>query len=452
MNSKIEQQFAKVGIKIPEILLPKIGTDISKWAVVACDQYTSEPNYWKQVENIVGTSPSTLKITLPEIYLEHHNIEDRIIKINKTMKEYLSSKILETIPQGFILIDRKTSHVKSRKGLIVALDLEKYNYTKGAKTLIRATEGTIVERLPPRIKIRKNASIELPHIMVLIDDPKKTLIEPLFKIKHQKVYDTNLMMNGGHIKGFHVKDDKSLKRIADALLKLANIKTYTKKYNIKDKNVLLFAMGDGNHSLATAKAIWEEKKKKLTPIQKKNSLARYALVELVNVHDVGLQFEPIHRVLFNVDSMKLLDAFKEYCTKNKSVFDNQTFSNEKKLNNALKKLMKNKKQHCIKYVTPMGHGIIIIKNPILNLEVGTLQAFLDEYIKNNPAIKIDYIHGDDVVSKLGSKDNNIGFYLPIMHKSEFFKTVIVDGALPRKTFSMGHANEKRYYLEARKIK
>ncbi|MGV8086594.1 MAG: DUF1015 domain-containing protein [Candidatus Woesearchaeota archaeon] len=452
MNTKIVEQFAKLGVNIPEILLPKAGTDISKWAVVACDQYTSEPNYWKQVEQIVGKNPSTLRITLPEIYLEHQNIDKRIENINNTMKDYLKSSVLTSLSKGFVLVDRKTSYVKSRKGLVVALDLEKYDYKKGSKTLIRATEGTIVERLPPRIKIRKNASIELPHIMVLIDDPKKTVIEPLFKSKHQKVYDTNLMMNGGHIKGYHINDEKSLKKVADALTKLANTKTYTKKYNVKDTKVLLFAMGDGNHSLATAKAIWEEKKKKLNPTQFKNSLSRYALVELVNVHDVGLQFEPIHRVLFNVDSMKLLNNFREYCAKNKLTFNNITFNSTKKLNDTLNKLMKNKKQHCIKYINSMGFGIIVVGNPKFNLEVGTLQAFLDEYLKENNHVKIDYIHGDDVVTNLGSKENNVGFYLPIMHKSEFFKTVIVDGALPRKTFSMGHASEKRYYLESRKIK
>lgn len=437
-------KFDKIGLAIPEILLPNKKTDMTKWAVVACDQYTSEPDYWEAVKKFVDNAPSTFNLIYPEVYLEEKEEEKlaRINNINNKMKEYLKNKVFDS-NEGFILVDRKTNHVKSRKGLVVALDLDHYDFNKGATTLIRATEGTIIDRLPPRIKIRENAEIELPHIMVLIDDPNKTVIEPLFKKKLEKAYDFKLMQNSGHIKGYLVKDEKTLNEIASALTKLADKTEFNKKYGLKNQEVMIYAMGDGNHSLATAKSIWESLKKKGI----KDSPARYALVELVNVHDEGLDFKPIHRVVFNVKPEQVLANMKKFLEEEKSKVE---IVDKKDLKQLVKELNTIEKGvHKIPFLYENKYGLILVKNPKRNLEVGTLQAFLDANIEKK---NIDYIHGEDVVNNLGSKKGNMGFVLPVMSKHELFRTVLLDGALPRKTFSMGEADEKRFYLEARKIK
>ncbi len=436
-----EKIFDKIGLAVPKILMPKKNINMTKWSVVACDQYTSQPDYWHSVEEFVGEEPSTLKIIFPEVYLENNDKNERIKKINETMKKYLKEGLFEEI-NGFILIDRSTSKVPSRKGLVVALDLEKYDYNKGSETLIRATEETIIERLPPRIAIRKDAELELPHIMVLIDDPEKKVIEPLFENNHELIYDFDLMMNSGHIKGWKITAEEEIKNIANKLSLLANKDYFEKKYSVKNRGVLLFAMGDGNHSLATAKAVWEEKKKKGAGM---DDPARFALVEVVNVHDEGLIFEPIHRVMFNVNTNKFFEEINEsYKDFERIVF--------KDYNNMKEALKKNDKEHRIMYVTKEEKGLIIIKNPDMNLEVGTLQKLIDEYLKKHEESKVDYIHGEEVVYELGSKENNIGFFLPAMNKRELFRTIILEGSLPRKTFSMGEADEKRFYLEARRIK
>jgi uncharacterized protein (DUF1015 family) len=440
--------FKDIGLKVPNILLPNKDIDYTKWAVVACDQYTSEPDYWNEVERIVGDSPSTLKIIFPEIYLEADDAEKRILNINNTMEEYVAKNILEELGDGFILVDRKTSQAESRKGLIVALDLEEYDYTKGSSSLIRATEGTIIDRLPPRIKVRENALIESPHIMVLIDDPEKTVIEPLFNKKLEKIYDFELMQNSGHLKGYKVTDTELIEEIATKLSDLADKKAFEEKYNAKDKAVLLYAMGDGNHSFATAKAIWEKKKESADNKDEiMNDPARFALVELVNIHDSGLEFEAIHRVVFDIEIDDMLRKMKTFYEKSGSEFSFFAKDNCGKLN-----APEIDDAHVISFITNKWSGYIIIKKPNLTLEVATLQSFLDEYLKEKENSKIDYIHGDDVVTKLGSESDNVGFYLPAISKHSLFKTIIFDGALPRKTFSMGEADEKRFYLECRKIK
>jgi len=445
---EINRLFSSLGVKIPDILLPNKSVDYTKWSVVACDQFTSNKPYWDKVASIVGGNPSTFKITLPEIFLEETDKEQRIKNINNNMQEYTSKNIFTEHKNSFILVDRKTSRTQSRKGLIVALDLEAYDFNKGSQTLIRATEGTIIDRLPPRIKIRENASIELPHIMVLIDDPDKSVIEPLFEDTEEleKVYDFELMQNGGHIKGYKIDKADHLQKIFFALEKLANKEFFLERYglegNEKNYGLLLFAMGDGNHSFATAKAIWEDVKKDLSEEDRKDHPARFALVELVNVHDEGLAFEPIHRVVFGCAD-DLLESAKSYFASNSMSIE---ITNEYDTD-------KENGKHKIPFITENEKGTIIITNPIQNLEVGTLQGFLDEYIKQT-SNKLDYIHGEKEVEDLSTQNgsNNIGFLLPSMEKSDLFKTVILDGALPRKTFSMGEADEKRYYLEARKIK
>lgn len=450
--NKLKSSFEKLGVNIPTVLLPQKGTDMSKWSVVACDQYTSEPEYWAEVEKNVGDNPSTLKMTFPEVYLENGNSEGRIAQINSTMEKYIKENILEAHGPCFIYVDRKTSHTASRKGLIMAVDLEKYDYAVGSQTLIRATEGTVIERLPPRIKIRENASLELPHVMLLIDDPEKSVIEPLAAKAEAlgNVYDFDLMMKGGHIKGYKVDDEEIIGSILASIEKLAAPENFAKKYSVgDDKGVLLFAVGDGNHSLASAKGHWEIIKCGCSTQEIENHPARYALVEVVNVHDSGLTFEPIHRVVFNVDTDELLNSMVSFLGDENCSY--RKINSMESIFYELQTLRSNKNNHAMGFCTCEGFGVLEVNNPSRNLEVGTLQAFLDDYLKNNTDIKIDYIHGEDVVLKLGTQKGNIGFLLPKMSKHDLFKTVILDGALPRKTFSMGEADEKRFYLECRKI-
>jgi len=441
--------FDKVALQVPEILLPNADTDLHKWSVVACDQYTSQPDYWQKVAEISQNNPSTLNTIFPEVFLEDSDGEQRISAINQTMQDYLQQGILKPMDKpGFILIDRKTSQAPSRKGLVVAIDLEDYDYNKGSTSLIRATEGTIVDRLPPRIKVRQDAAIELPHIMVLIDDPENTVIEPLFAQNPETLYDFELMMESGHIKGYAIDKPAVLEQISSALEKLADPQLFADKYNAPGKDVLLYAMGDGNHSLATAKAIWEKLKQDSdNKDDVMNHPARFALVELVNIHDQGLQFEPIHRVVFDIDPTSVLSAMQAHFGGDCSIMrcDAESEMRDQVAN------ADGENAHVVPFIDPNGYGYITIKNPKFTLELATIQTFLDEYLEKNGG-KVDYIHGDDVVNDLGKQTGNMGFFFPPISKSGLFKTIIFDGALPRKTFSMGEADEKRFYLEARKIK
>ena len=434
--------ISDIGIQIPQVYLPKPGVDLKKWAVIACDQFTSEPEYWQEVERMVGDAPSTLNLTFPEVHLEKPGEENRIKNIQLTMRSYLEQGILQP-RDGLIYVERTVSG-KTRKGIILCLDLERYDYNKGSSSLIRATEGTIVDRLPPRIKIRQGAVMELPHILVLIDDPNHTVIEPLAadKAKLEKLYDFDLMLDSGHLAGYAVNEAHE-DQVIDALRGLANPETFTAKYGIgTDQPVLLFAMGDGNHSLATAKAIWEKMKLEAGM----DHPSRYALVEIENVHDEGLGFEPIHRVLFGLKK-DLFAALENIFGANFSYTPVSSGAEMiQRVDNA------NGQKQAIGLVGGgKQFGVIEIANPTSNLAVGTLQSFLDGFLKNGGAEKIDYVHGEDVVERLALQAGNAGFYLAGMHKNELFKTVILDGALPRKTFSMGEAREKRFYMEARKI-
>ena len=400
-----------------DILLPKFRNDperMKKWACVACDQYTSEPDYWERVGKFVGDAPSTLRVTLPEIWLDEAG--KRIPGINRTMRGYLDT-ILEVHPDSMIYLERTLKNGKVRKGLVGAVDLECYDYTKGAKSLVRATEGTVLERIPPRVRIREGAPIELPHIMILIDDPGRTVIEPLSGEKLKVAYDFDLMENSGHVRGGFIPADTQA-RIISALEKLA-----------VGENPLLFAMGDGNHSLASAKAYWEEIKPTLTVSERETHPARFALAEIVNIHDDALDFEPIYRVVFGVEPEKLRAELRAYAA---ALPENDSPA------------------QTITLVTSGGEEDIVFENPTSFLPVGTLQSFLDRFVKESGA-KLDYIHGIDSVKKLVSRDS-VGFIFRGMEKSDLFPTVIADGALPRKTFSMGEADDKRFYLEARRIK
>ena len=421
----------KIGIRVPEILMPKEGIDLEKWAVVACDQFSSQPEYWEEVEKMCENQESTLHIIFPEVYLGKVKDEDKISKINRTMKKYLDEKILVNQGPGFIYIDRETPYVKSRKGLIISLDLECYNYEKGSKSLARSTEETDIHRLPPRVKIREKASIELPHILLLIDDPKKTVIEPLEEetSSYKPLYDFDLMMNGGHIKGFKIDEEKVILRIMKALENLINPKEQKDRYKIEEEP-FLFAVGDGNHSLASAKDHWENVKKDLSEEERENHPARFALVEIINLHDKGLEFEPIHRVIFNTKLDNFLKEFKDFYPESSYI---SCETKEEMLEKA-KKLREEGTFHIIPFMNKEGYGLLVVKNPKNNLEVGTLQVFLDKYLKENKEIHIDYIHGEDVLEELGTKENNLALYLPSMDKNDLFKTVILDGVLPKRHF------------------
>ncbi len=438
------KNISDIGIQIPRVYLPRPGTDLTKWAVIACDQFTSQPEYWNDVERIVGDAPSTLNLTFPEVYLDKPGGEERIRNIQANMRKYMDEGILQP-HDGLIYVER-TVDGKTRKGIILCLDLEAYDFTKGSSSLIRATEGTIVDRLPPRIKIREGAALELPHILVLIDDPNHTVIEPVSAAKSnlQKLYDFDLMLGSGHLTGYAI--DRAFEdQVVQALRGLANPQVFAEKYGIdKNQPVLLFAMGDGNHSLATAKAIWE----KMKPQVGTEHPSRYALVEIENVHDEGLEFEPIHRVLFGLKK----DLFAEL---EKAFGANLTYRGVASAKEMVQAV--DAAQGETQTIGLVGggegktFGVIEVANASSNLPVGTLQSFLDTFLKDGGAEKIDYVHGEDVTVKLGSQPGNAGFYLPGMSKSDLFKTVILDGALPRKTFSMGEAHEKRFYMEAREI-
>lgn len=407
-----------------DILLPRLSdTEMTRWAVVACDQYTGEPDYWEETARIVGKSPSALNLILPEIYLESEDCENKIRAINREMNKYLTLGLFNLHKDCFVLTKRTQADGRIRAGLIGAIDLEMYDYNKGSKSQVRATEATVASRIPPRVKIRMDAALELPHIMILIDDPGNTVIEPLLNRKLQKVYNFDLMQNGGHLEG-EIVSGEDAQEVMAALDKLADRADFNSRYGLENEDVLLFAMGDGNHSLATAKECYERKKREGSPDAE---LARYALVEVVNLHSPALEFEAIHRVICDVDVENLM------C----------------KMTDALG--LSDSGEQRFRVVIAGKIREYGITKPTSNLTVGSLQTFLDGYLAENHG-KIDYIHGEDVVRNLCKSPRSIGFLLDSMMKSELFPTVIKDGALPRKTFSMGHANDKRFYCEARVIR
>lgn len=416
--------------KAADIMLPK-NVDFSKWSVVACDQYSSEPEYWKKAEKLVGDSPSTLNIIYPEAYLSEPNGDERIDNINRTMEKYISDGIFNEYKDSLIYVERTQKNGKTRCGIVGCIDLEAYDYKKGSQSLVRATEGTIISRIPPRQRIRINAPLELPHILMLADDREKEIIEPLCDIKDgfELVYDFELMQGGGHLMGWLIDDDVK-SEVLKKIEKLEDRKEFERKYGVADKDVLAIAVGDGNHSLATAKACWEEIKPTLTEEERKNHPARFALAELENLHDDALEFEPIHRVIVNVNPEKVIAAMYEY------------YPQMTEIDNGGQKIT----------ITYQGtQKDIYIADAPANLAVGTFQQFMDEYLSENDG-EIDYIHGEDVVKNLTKPENTIGFIFDGMQKNDLFTTVIKDGALPRKTFSMGEAYDKRFYLEVKKIK
>lgn len=417
-----------------DILLPKFAKDaekMNKWSVVACDQYTSEPDYWNKVKEITEKQYSTLYVTVPEIYLNDKDIEERIKNTNATMDKYMAEGVFDEYKNSYIFVERTLRNGVKRLGIVGVVDLEEYDFNKGSKAKIRATEGTVVSRIPPRLKVRQDAPIELPHIMLLIDDKDCDIIECNEKLTDtfQKVYDFDMMQNSGHITGYKLSDEA-----ADALDKklaaLSDLDAFNKKYGVNESSPLVYAMGDGNHSLATAKTYYENLKKEIGD-KAKETPARYALCELVNLHDKSLVFEAIHRVIFEADGEAFLKKLEsEYTVNYDENAEGQTF------------------------VLVLGGGekkTVTITNPTEYLTVATVQKALDEFVAEKGG-EVDYIHGEDVVESLCENKNNFGIILEAMDKADLYKSVILDGALPRKTFSMGDACDKRFYTEARKIK
>lgn len=417
---------ARLGVQIPELFLPNPETDLFRWAVVACDQFTSQPDYWEQVRQFVGAEPSTLDLVLPEIYLEtpgNDPVSDRIERINQTMQHYLADGIIQPQLPGWMLVDRSTPLHPSRKGLLLAIDLEHYDFTPGNQELVRATEGTVLDRIPPRQAIRRDALLELPHVQLLIDDPQHSVIEPLFarSAVGQPLYETALMQGGGSVRGWLVP--AATDWIDQALAALAALKSL-------QEFGLLFAVGDGNHSLATAKAHWNSIRSQESPTHP----ARFALAEVINIHDPGLDFEPIHRAVFGLDFASFMARAGAWLARQATALPLSAIV------------------HPIPVLWAGERTVLNLRLAPETLPVAAVQDMLDAILaESGPDVRLDYIHGADVVENLAA-EGHIGLLLPALAKDDFFAVIAHDGILPRKTFSMGEAFEKRYYFECRRIR
>ena len=393
--------------------LPEAGVDMEKWAMVACDQYTAQKDKWREADEQVGAAPSALRLIIPEAYLDES--EERVPKVQSQMESYLSCGVLREAVRGMVLV-RRVTQSGARLGLVMTVDLEAYDFSPASHSLIRPTEGTIVSRIPPRQKVRRGAKIELSHVLLLCDDPNRSLIEPIYARRDslRLLYDTPLLLNGGTIQGWAVEDEDTLRQIADAIRALQS--------NLP-RDGILFAVGDGNHSLATAKAHWEEVKAALPESERASHPARFAMVELMNIYDEALIFEPIHRVLFGVTGREALDMLADAG------------------------LVQDTEQPDLVLVCKAGDIPLRITRLLHTLPMGTVQALLDK----RESLNLDYVHGEDAVRELVKKGQAVGILLPPMDKAALFPAVTQNGPLPRKTFSMGEANEKRYYMEARRI-
>lgn len=411
------------------ILLPKADLPLNKWACVACDQFTSQPEYWEAADAQVGNDPSALRIVLPEIYLEQPGVEGRIAAIQSTMADYRCNVLTRAV-DGFIYLERTQMDGSIRAGILGTVDLDAYSFDRALKPAIRPSENTVVSRIPPRLAVRRGAILESPHVMMLVDDADQTLVEPVAAVKDSlnKVYDGDLMLEGGHITGWAVTDPALIGRIQAALDAIGSQEGFDAKYpQAKGQVPLTMAVGDGNHSLATAKAYWEELKVSLTPEEQEDHPARRCLVELVNVHSPAIQMEPIHRVLFGTDQETVLTALKGYTTVQSGSEGEQS----------------------VTLIGKEGEELLSL-TPTHPLAVGTVEGFVEQFLKNHPDTSVDYIHGADTCRQLAAK-GGVAILLPDFEKSDLFKGVVLGGVLPRKTFSMGHAQEKRYYLECRSI-
>ncbi len=428
-TSKHKAPVGAAGLYPADILLPDFSAvSGTRWSVVACDQYTSQPDYWQRAEELVGDAPSTLRLILPEVWLDE--APDRIPGIHAAMEDCLR-RVLRNRPDSMVLVERRLHGGQLRRGLVGCIDLEEYDYSRGAQSLIRATEATVPERIPPRMTIREGAWLELPHVMLLTDDRACTVVEPLADETDamELAYDYDLMLDGGHLRGYFLTDSQKA-HVAEALAALATPEAMEARYGRADLAPLLFAVGDGNHSLAAAKAFYEHVKARLGTAALRHP-ARYALCEVVNLYDASLEFEPIYRVVFGVEPDGFLRDLAAYAAARQGGMPPQT----------------------LRWQAGERQGEIPVPSPEAALAVGTVQAFLDGYMKNAPAgASVDYIHGEDTARALAARPDAVAILFDGMRKQELFSTVISDGALPRKTFSMGHAEDKRFYTEARRIR
>jgi len=429
--------------RLPRILLPRPGIDLSRWAVIACDQYTSEPEYWRDVASQVGDAPSTLQLIFPEVFLGQPDAPERIARIQAAMRRYLADGLLRE-REGPVYVER-TLGDRVRRGLMLELDLEQYDFSPESQSPIRPTEGTIVARLAPRIEVRRGAELEVPHILVLVDDPAGTVIEPLAAARPslEKLYETDLMLGGGRVAGYAV-DAARARRVVEALDALADPSAFAARYGVPPGSpVMLFAVGDGNHSLATAKSYWDSIKASVGP----DHPARFALVEVENIHDPALEFEPIHRLLFGVSAdvrQVLAEAFGHRC----SCTDVPSAAAMRAHVGAA-----SASRHAAGLIGPGPRfSVVEVADPASTLAVGTFQAFVDRLVEAGGASDVDYVHGDDTLERLAQAPGHVGLHLPTLGKRDLLRMVVREGPLPRKTFSMGEAHEKRYYVEARRIR
>ena len=403
-------------VKIPKILIPNKKVDLEKWATIACDQFCARPKYWEELEKVVGESPSTLRLTCPEIYLNKGDLDKRIDGVQKEMTKYLNDGLFNEY-ESFVLVEREVENGRKRVGLMIAIDLDAYNWER-VRVPIRATEGTLVERLPVRIKIRKRAPLELPHAIILIDNPEKNIIEPIYQRKEQleKLYDFELNMGGGRIAGYKIDDSQA---VIEKLNGLLDASLQIEKYGV-DAGIQ-FAVGDGNHSIATAKVMWEELKKTLTEEERENHPARFMLVEMVNLYGEGMDFKPIHRLIYN-PTPDFIDGLKA------------SLSGQSKL----------------KIVT--ADGEIYIDCPVkASLTISGVQNYIESYLKKNPQVEVEYVHNEEHLLDALEECDGIGIVMPDFPNSELVNFVVNVGNLPKKAFSIGEPEHKRYYLECKSI-
>ena len=418
-----------------DILLPAAGVPLDPWACIAVDQFTSQPEYWQRAEHLADGKPSTLHIVLPEAYLGTPQEAERLESIRRTMEEYRKTVLTRKV-HGYVYVERTQMDGTVRQGLVGAVDLEAYDYAKGSKPAIRPSESTVVERIPPRLKVRRGAMLETPHVMMLADDADRTLIEPIGLVKDQlpPLYDGELMLGGGRLRGWAVEDPALIAQIDAALAKLADPAAFANRWPAaKGQQPMVLAVGDGNHSLATAKAYWEELKKGLTPEQQKDHPARWCLAEVCNVHSPAIEIEPIHRVVFGVTAHELYKAIDEW---DKTQGEETAPSQQR-----------------FALADESGELLVALQNPPAPLTVGSVEAFLNDYLPAHPEASVDYIHGSSTAMALATRPGQkaAAILLPDLAKADLFKGVVLGGVLPRKTFSMGHAEEKRYYNECRAI-
>ena len=418
-----------------DILLPAAGVPLDPWACIAVDQFTSQPEYWQRAEHLADGKPSTLHIVLPEAYLGTPQEAERLESIRRTMEEYRKSVLTRKV-HGYVYVERTQMDGTVRQGLVGAVDLDSYDYAKGSKPAIRPSESTVVERIPPRLKVRRGATLETPHVMMLADDADCTLIEPIGLMKNQlpPLYDGELMLGGGHLRGWAVEDPALIAQIDSALAALADPAAFARRWPAaKGQQPMVLAVGDGNHSLATAKAYWEELKPTLSEEQRRTHPARWCLAEVCNVHSPAIEIEPIHRVVFGVGAKELYAALDAWDQQQGS---STTMSDQR-----------------LRLADAHGESAVALANPPAPLTVGSVEAFLADFLPAHPGVTVDYIHGESTALALASDPAKpaTAILLPDFAKADLFKGVVLGGVLPRKTFSMGHAEEKRYYIECRKI-